>query len=65
MDESQRAFESELVIGMDHCLTCSIKEQPREKVEDHPCCGKSDGTCSHDHGVLITNHAAKSTIARQ
>ena len=65
MDESQRAFESELVIGMGHCLMCrSIKGQQREKVEDYG--GSNGGTHSSDHGVLITNNqAAISSSARQ
>ena len=55
-DESQEAFESELVLGVDYCFMCSAKEQQQEKTEDHHS-GKNDGSCTakEDHAIMIAN----------
>ena len=46
-DKSQDAFESELVLGVDHCFMCSMKKQQQEfePFKDSPG-GKSDNTCT-------------------
>ena len=47
-DESQDAFESELVLGVDHCFMCSMKklqQQEFEPFKDSPG-RKSGNTCT-------------------
>lgn len=49
-DKSQEIFESELVLGADHCFMCSAKEQQRVKIEDHHC-EKNDSSCTAEESL--------------
>ena len=55
-DESQNVFESELVLGVDHCLVCSAIEQQQKRIEDHHH-GMNDSTY-----VVEDNHTPTLSI---
>ena len=59
-DKSQDAFESELVLGVDHCLMCSAIEQQRERIDDYHS-GKSAGTCTAEE--RLADHTTTLSVA--